>query len=57
MSNESRAAAPAAPDAKPAPDQLQVDPKDVARIARAAFAGTALEWYDYFLFGDRKSVV
>lgn len=57
MSNESRAAAPAAPDAKPAPDQLQVDPKDVARIARAAFAGTALEWYDYFLFGTAAALV
>lgn len=36
---------------------VHVDPKDVARIARAAFAGTALEWYDYFLFGTAAALV
>lgn len=38
-------------------ETLQVNPKDVARIARAAFAGTALEWYDYFLFGTAAALV
>lgn len=35
----------------------EVSPKDVARIARAAFVGTALEWYDYFLFGTAAALV
>ncbi|MGI8393145.1 MFS transporter [Leucobacter sp. W1038] len=36
---------------------VQVSPKDVGRIARAAFVGTALEWYDYFLFGTAAALV
>lgn len=36
---------------------VEVNPKDVARIARAAFVGTALEWYDYFLFGTAAALV
>lgn len=31
--------------------------KDAGRIARAAFVGTALEWYDYFLFGTAAALV
>lgn len=30
---------------------------DAARIARASFVGTALEWYDYFLFGTAAALV
>ena len=47
----------AVPDAKAQGETVQVNPKDVARIARAAFAGTALEWYDYFLFGTAAALV
>ncbi|WP_349827275.1 MFS transporter [Brevibacterium litoralis] len=36
---------------------VEVSPKDVGRIARAAFVGTALEWYDYFLFGTAAALV
>lgn len=40
------------------PDQeLVVDSASAARIARAAFLGTALEWYDYFLFGAATALV
>ncbi|MGV9305587.1 MFS transporter [Nonomuraea sp. NPDC003727] len=31
--------------------------KDAARVAFAAFVGTALEWYDYFLFGTAAAIV
>lgn len=27
------------------------------RVAFAAFVGTALEWYDYFLFGTAAAIV
>jgi MFS family permease len=30
---------------------------DAGIIARAAFVGTALEWYDYFLFGTAAAIV
>ena len=30
---------------------------DAGKIARAAFVGTALEWYDYFLFGTAAALV
>ncbi|MFP5316032.1 MAG: MFS transporter, partial [Actinomycetes bacterium] len=30
---------------------------EAGRIARAAFVGTALEWYDYFLFGTAAAIV
>ncbi|GAA1764438.1 MFS transporter [Agromyces humatus] len=30
---------------------------DAGRIARAAFVGTALEWYDYYLFGTAAALV
>ena len=29
---------------------------DAGKIARAAFVGTALEWYDYFLFGTAAAI-
>jgi MFS family permease len=34
-----------------------VSAKDVRKIAFAAFVGTALEWYDYFLFGTAAALV
>ena len=30
---------------------------DAGKIARAAFVGTALEWYDYYLFGTAAALV
>jgi MFS family permease len=34
-----------------------VSGKDAGTIARAAFVGTALEWYDYYLFGTAAALV
>jgi MFS family permease len=34
-----------------------VTPQEASRVAFAAFVGTALEWYDYFLFGTAASIV
>ncbi len=34
-----------------------VSPEDARRVAFAAFVGTALEWYDYFLFGTAAALV
>lgn len=31
--------------------------KDVRRIVAAAYVGTALEWYDYFLYGTAAAIV
>ena len=31
--------------------------KDVRKIAMSAFVGTALEWYDFFLFGTASALV
>ncbi|GAA3368061.1 MFS transporter [Streptomyces sannanensis] len=31
--------------------------KDAGRVAFASFVGTALEWYDYFLFGTASAIV
>lgn len=39
------------------PDTPKVSGADAGRIARAAFVGTALEWYDYFLFGTAAAIV
>lgn len=36
---------------------VHVSAGDVGKIARAAFVGTALEWYDYFLFGTAAALV
>ncbi|MFE5672627.1 MFS transporter [Agromyces sp. NPDC056523] len=36
---------------------IKVSERDASRIARAAFVGTALEWYDYFLFGTAAALV
>ena len=37
--------------------EVVVSDTDVGRIAFAAFVGTALEWYDYFLFGTAAALV
>ncbi|MFB7115816.1 MFS transporter, partial [Streptomyces sp. NPDC056291] len=31
--------------------------KDIRRLLTAAFSGTALEWYDYFLYGTAAALV
>ena len=36
---------------------LELSSSDARRIAFAAFVGTALEWYDYFLFGTAAALV
>lgn len=36
---------------------IVISAKDSRRIALSAFAGTALEWYDYFLFGTAAAIV
>ncbi|BBE21888.1 hypothetical protein MN0502_07710 [Arthrobacter sp. MN05-02] len=41
----------------PPPEIPKVSGADAGRIARAAFVGTALEWYDYFLFGTAAAIV
>lgn len=38
-------------------ESVVVSPRDLRRIAGAAFVGTALEWYDYFLFGTASALV
>lgn len=40
-----------------APPTREVDPREVRRIAFSAFIGTALEWYDFFLFGTASALV
>ena len=48
---------PAAPGARSAPEAPVVSGRESGRIAFAAFVGTALEWYDYFLFGTAAALV
>lgn len=48
--------APAASAATTGPPR-RVSPQDARRVAFAAFVGTALEWYDYFLFGTAAALV
>ncbi|MFC7343684.1 MFS transporter [Saccharopolyspora griseoalba] len=35
----------------------RIDPTEARKVAFAAFVGTALEWYDYFLYGTAASIV
>lgn len=35
----------------------RTDPAEARKVAFAAFVGTALEWYDYFLYGTAASIV
>ena len=34
-----------------------VDPKGMRRVLGACFVGTALEWYDFFLYGTMAALV
>ncbi|MGX4688585.1 MFS transporter [Streptomyces sp. JNUCC 63] len=45
-----------APGAPPGTSAV-VTGQDAGRVAFAAFVGTALEWYDYFLFGTAAALV
>ena len=58
---ESRAASsPAAPSAAPpapAPPVPAAAPSSPGKVVAAAFIGTALEWYDFFLFGTTAAIV
>ncbi|RRO18246.1 MFS transporter [Saccharopolyspora rhizosphaerae] len=35
----------------------RIEPAEARKVAFAAFVGTALEWYDYFLYGTAASIV
>ncbi|GAA2346033.1 MFS transporter [Saccharopolyspora halophila] len=35
----------------------RIHPEEARKVAFAAFVGTALEWYDYFLYGTAASIV
>ncbi|MCZ2525896.1 MFS transporter [Streptomyces sp. HB2AG] len=43
--------------AAPPGSAVVVTGQDAGRVAFAAFVGTALEWYDYFLFGTAAAIV
>ncbi|MEB4613425.1 MFS transporter [Leucobacter sp. M11] len=40
-----------------APAGPQLSTRDARKIATAAFVGTALEWYDYYIFGTAAALV
>ncbi|WP_159708606.1 MFS transporter [Arthrobacter sp. 18067] len=46
-------------NAQRAPDveNHHLSPREARRVTLAAFVGTALEWYDYFLFGTAAALV
>lgn len=48
---------PEATEERPARGGPVVSGREAGRIAFAAFVGTALEWYDYFLFGTAAALV
>ncbi|MET8573598.1 MFS transporter [Streptomyces sp. NPDC005012] len=53
MSKLETAQGAAAPDT----GKVVVSEKDAGRVAFASFVGTALEWYDYYLFGTAAAIV
>lgn len=60
MSHDTQPSTPSpaqSPPASPPASTPKVSLKDARRIAFAAFVGTALEWYDYFLFGTAAALV
>ncbi|MTE19858.1 MFS transporter [Streptomyces sp. TRM43335] len=48
---------PGGPDSPGGDRSVVVSEKDAGRVAFASFVGTALEWYDYFLFGTAAAIV
>jgi len=42
---------------KSAPDTARPSEKQILKITAAAYVGTALEWYDFFLFGTTAALV
>lgn len=51
-------APPGSPGHGPGPGEVvEFDAKEVRKIALSAFVGTALEWYDFFLFGTASAIV
>lgn len=61
MSNPTAVAAEGHDGVEPTSDAsthtVVVSDRDVTKIAGAAFVGTALEWYDYYLFGTAAALV
>lgn len=45
------------PHSSTRPDDIVVTDKDARTVAFGAFVGTALEWYDFFLYGTAASLV
>lgn len=39
------------------PASVEVTPSDVRRVVLSSFVGTALEWYDFFLYGTTAAIV
>ncbi len=39
------------------PTSVEIEDRDVRKVAFGAFVGTALEWYDFFLYGTAASLV
>ncbi|MGY1706257.1 MFS transporter [Geodermatophilus sp. SYSU D00697] len=57
MSDSTAVPAGAGAGPRTATPHATVSSRDAGRVAFAAFVGTALEWYDYFLFGTAAALV
>lgn len=57
MTDDERSKVDIEKDSAEAVRRPEVSDRDAGRIAMAAFVGTALEWYDYFLYGTAASLV